>query len=271
MSKYKNYLSNLILYHIFDILIRDKYKMGIYGGKLNMKKQLKKSICRIFALVFILTVIPFSSFANAATKSTYKPSLSLNLSSKKSYQSSVTINVKTSSKYGIKNIKIKKGKITSTANSKWNSAQYITSSKKYKVNENGYYSVLVTDKKNNKNLKCIKVSNVSYKKYEGVWSKSEWYYDDLGREICYEYAINIKSINGNKIKFKMSYYSLTRISESNTINATIKDGKVDFNFIDSYFMKKRKGTLLLKDNKVYYTSKDAGYLTANNLKLTKFK
>lgn len=237
-----------------------------------MKKKLQKNLCRIFVLVMILTVIPFSSFAQSTTKNTYKPSLSLSLSTKKSYQKSVTINVKASSKYGIKNIKIKKGKITSTANSKWNSAKYITSSKKYKVTENGYYSVLVTDKKNNKRVKYIKVSNVSYRKYEGIWSKSEWHYDKYwGTEYGYEYSVNIKSINGNKIKFKLLYYTPTRICESNTVNATIKDGKVNFKFTESYFGQRCNGTLVLKDNRVYYTSKDGGYLEANNLKLSKEK
>ena len=224
----------------------------------------------------ILTVIPFSTFA-VSTKNDYKPSLNLSLSTNKSFQKSVTINIKSNSKYGIKNIKIKKGKITSTAKSKWNSAKNITSSKKYKVTENGYYSVLATDKKNNKRLKYIKISNVSYKKYEGEWEYSKWYYEkscyneNLYIKKFYEYFLDIKSINKNKIKFQMSYCSITRLSESNIINATIKNGKVDFKFTDSYFVKKCKGTLVLKDNKIYYTSKDGGYLSANNLKLSRYK
>ena len=236
-----------------------------------MKKGVKRNFSILLALVMILTVIPFSTFA-VSTKNNYKPSLNLSLSTNKSFQKSVTINIKSNSKYGIKNIKIKKGKITSTAKSKWNSAKNITSSKKYKVTENGYYSVLAIDKNNNKRLKYIKVSNVSYKKYEGNWENSKWYYDKYGNiEKGYGYVINIKSINKNKIKFQMSYCSITRLSESNIINATIKNGKVDFKFTDSYFVKKCKGTLLLKDNKIYYTSKDGGYLSANNLKLSRYK
>ena len=235
-----------------------------------MKKGVKRNFSILLALVMILTVIPFSTFA-VSTKNDYKPSLKLSLSTNKSFQKSVTINIKSNSKYGIKNIKIKKGKITSTAKSKWNSAKNITSSKQYKVTENGYYSVLATDKKNNKRLKYIKVSNVSYKKYEGVWKKSELYYDKSDIPKGYEYIIEIKSINRNKIKFMMIYSSFFRLRQSNTINASIKNSKVDFNFTEETYKNKGRGTLLLKDNNVYCTTKNGVYLLANNLKLSRYK
>ena len=241
-----------------------------------MKKGVKRNFSILLALVMILTVIPFSTFA-VSTKNDYKPSLNLRLSTNKSFQKSVTINIKSNSKYGIKDIKIKKGKITSTAKSKWNSAKNITSSKKYKVTENGYYSVLATDKKNNKRLKYIKISNVSYKKYEGEWEYSKWYYEkscyneNLYIKKFYEYFLDIKSINKDKIKFKMTYYSATRMRESNTINSTIKNGKVDFKFTEETYKNKGRGTLLLKDNNVYCTTKNGVYLLANNLKLSRYK
>lgn len=206
-----------------------------------MKRKSKKIIARFMFLVLMLTLIPMSIFANTKASSTYKPSLTLSLSSKKSYVSSVTINVKASSKYKIKSIKLKKGKITSTSKSNWNSAKDITKTKKYKTTENGYYSALVTDKKGNKRLKYINISNISYKKYVG----------DYNHPVYTAMGTKIYSINKNKIKFKMYSYG-GRVVDTNIINGTLKNGKLKFNYTDS-FGGKGTGTLTLKNNKVYYS------------------
>ena len=238
-----------------------------------MIKFLKKSVTTLLATTMVVSMCNLSclgnSFAqdkndlsNSQIKNEMVTSSKTNSSTKMGKTTAVlTVRKGPSTKYS-KLGKLSKGttvKILSTTSSGW-----------YKIKYKGKYGYVLS--------KYVKLngSQSSYKKYLGTWYSGKVNYYSKKNYSFEEYILTIKSISNDNIKFNLerisghSPGSFRGTAAENIKVTSFKNGKVTFTFRDNYTYHNTKkishGTLILKNNRVYFTSNDGGLLSGSNKK-----
>ncbi len=125
-----------------------------------MRMRRKTGLVLVVVFSLLIGMLPISEVSAKGKVDKKKPTVKLTQTELNWTKKSVQVNVSAKDKSGIKSIHWCKGKVKKTASKYWLAAKSIKKKKYFKAPENGWYSVKVVDKKGNKKIKQIQISNI---------------------------------------------------------------------------------------------------------------